>query len=143
MENIDIAFSIPHTGYMKLVDTICSVEKGSGTFVAKLSQSKPYWDAEGNFCNHWLVEIMAQGVASLFFCNKSEANEDPSVGFLLSIDQCRLTPGMDLQVDDQLVIKANLIHNFYPLGVYKAQVLFDGEEIACAEMKFLDNREEG
>ena len=140
----NISGFLPHKRTMLLVDSFLyyDVENASAAVSVILKKDKPYWDKRGKFQGHWLIEMMAQAVAGLY--SKSSEGEGPAkVGFLIAVDHfsCELLP--DLYPGDKIEIRCNMEIDMFPVGIYDAQVLIDGKQVAEAKMKFYTSDSEG
>ncbi|MCX6129647.1 MAG: hypothetical protein NTX25_11355, partial [Proteobacteria bacterium] len=104
---LDACSLIPHRGDMALVDKVLAYDSKSrrGLVQAKLQKSnRPYWAADGQFAQHWLIEIMAQGAAAISQALRVESKKQPDAGFLLSIRNWHLIKETHLQDGDIILI---------------------------------------
>ena len=119
---------------------VSSNGKGDGHVAAVLRRGKPYFAAE-RFQTFWLIEIMAQAVASQagfsYYCK----GERPPLGFIISIDDYELYSGEeaveDLGEGSELAIDVKLEHELLPVALFAVKVTARDVEVARARMKFV------
>lgn len=112
---------------------------GNGTAAATISAGKAYLSPSGTLASHWLIELMAQAVGSIFTLQERGADDQgkPKIGYLVAIDDFRFFSGEPLSIGSILEIDVNLIHAFYPIGQYQASIRVNGVEVARSMMKFM------
>jgi hypothetical protein len=123
---------------MKLIDELVELDLAAvrGSFALILQATKPYFDKNMNFEPVWLIEILAQGAAGLFYFQCGTVTEPP-LGFLVGLDGLSISMEEPLLPGNRLIVMAELVTEFYPFGMYTCQAYLNDTCLAQGNFKFV------
>ena len=103
----EMKYYLPHREPMLLVDKIIEIDHKFCHLVAELSADRPYLDEHGIYKDHWNIELIAQGAATLFHHRSKKGNSKPKKGFLIAVDSYQAPYHPELRSGDCLELKIN------------------------------------
>jgi predicted hotdog family 3-hydroxylacyl-ACP dehydratase len=124
---------IPHRPPMQLVDTLLSFDNAAGVVEAIPKQDCLLVNREGELDPVALVELLAQGYATIKGYADLSSGGEISEGFLVGVRKFRITG--TARVGDRLLIKIRTIGSFEGFAVAEGEIERDGEVIAGGSIK--------
>ena len=121
---MDCRSLVPHYGDMVFVDEVLSYTQDSIFLKTTIKEENPFLK-DGVLPSFALIEIMAQGVASLAGCVAKEKGEPPTIGFLLGCRKLELFCG-GIEAGSTLFVNIKgSLQDENGFGVYDCELLRD------------------
>jgi len=138
---------LPHTKSMRFVDRVLSfdLEQKAGIFSITLDAKKPYFSKNESFQSVWLIEMLAQAAAGVFYFIKSHENKShtPIFGFLVGVESFSIDePVSNLKPGSVLRLEAKMNFDFFPFGIYTCSAHLDENVLAKGTFKFVTQEKE-
>lgn len=137
---VSMADAVPHTRAMLLVDIIETFDPSDASISVSLivDPFRHYWDAQRQrFRPLWLIELVSQASAALYFLLCRAKGEPVQIGFLISIKEFAYASSRPIRPGDSLKIRSQLSVDFHPFGVFDSHVYLGDEEIAHSSMNLV------
>ena len=138
---------LPHTQSMRFVDRILSFDllQKAGTFSIVLDAKKPYFSKDGSFQSIWLIEMLAQAAAGVFYLIKFHETKThtPVFGFLVGLENFDMNEmALDLKSGSILRLEAKMDFDYFPFGVYTCTAFLNEHVLARGAFKFVTQDKE-
>lgn len=124
---------IPHRLPMRLVDQLLEIDGKNGVVAAQVAAECPLVDTSGNLEDVALVELIAQGFATLKGYLDRLEEKPVRQGFLVGIK--KLDWFGTVSVGEQLLIKIRTLAELDNFAVAEGDVWCGEKLIACGEIK--------
>jgi len=124
---------IPHRLPMRLVDQLLEIDGKNGVVAAQVAAECPLVDTSGNLEDVALVELIAQGFATLKGYLDQLEEKPVRQGFLVGIK--KLDWFGTVSVGEQLLIKIRTLAELDNFAVAEGDVWCGEKLIACGEIK--------
>lgn len=124
---------IPHRSPMRLVETLLSYGAAAGTIEANFPSDSLLADGEGTIDQVALVELLAQGYATIKGYDDLVNGKEISKGYLVGIKKLRV-PGQ-VKAGEPLLVHIRTIGSFEGFAVAEGDIERDGEIVASGTIK--------
>ncbi len=135
---------IPHTRSMRLIDLIGPFDNPGRHISVDLivDPTRFYWDNSKNrFKPAWLIELISQASAALYFNLCHAKGEPASIGYLVGVKHFEFDSSPSIVPGDRLRIHSRLTVDFEPFGVFESQVYLAEVALAHCEMTLYTKKE--
>ncbi|MEG6550710.1 3-hydroxyacyl-ACP dehydratase [Desulfocurvibacter africanus] len=130
---MDCQALVPHRGPMLLIDRLLSCQDKGGCVEARVVESNPFVDADGELEPLVTVELMAQAFAALKGYADLASGAEPSKGLLVSVRKVAVSGRA--RVGDVLTINLAVKGEFDGFTVVEGEVRKDDTLLAEGSLK--------
>lgn len=124
---------IPHRPPMRLVDTLLSWSDGCGEIEARPGADSLLVAADGTLDEVALVEMLAQGYATVKGYHDLLRGEHPSEGYLVGVRKFRIAQGA--RAGERLLVRIRTVGSFEGFAVAEGEIERSGELLASGTIK--------
>lgn len=133
MEYPEIEQLLPHGSPMILLGQVLSADNDNISIETEITESLPFFDADGHMPAYVTLEMMAQATAALAGWRFRQLGEPPKIGFLLGTRQLELKVA-HLELGQKLTVSVTQVFQDDQMAVVDGMVESQGQLIAKARL---------